>query len=447
MTGLIAAGGAVSVMMKYHTGTSRRLNNGVYFQTTRICIMSHNEAFTGVKTAMLLHVPFFASLLLDVMTVKIGKFPQVFGLAIDDKGNVLPSHAQETMATDGKTIWIDEDFINKLPLPNAVFGVAHEIGHTMWEHMARGKRYLDLGFDGEPFNPKLFNIAADFVINDMLVKSGVGQMLYENGKPAWLLSAKYTCDMTVEEVYRDLIKNGMPKDCPGGQGQDTHVFTSDPIGSAEMKRAIQTALDTAKAMGKLPASLARFAEDFLEARVPWQEMLRTTVVTAASRDTTSWARPHRRRLASQGIYLARPSAYGCKLIVWVWDTSGSIGQKEMNVFGGECKDIIRTCHPELTYLVGCDADVASVHEFCDQEEIDWSTTEVKGGGGTDFRPPFEWVREQGLEPDCLIYFTDMMGPFPEEDPGYPVIWCSTTPDQEDKPSFGKVIHVDLTTDP
>ena len=39
--------------------------------------MSHNEAFTGVKTAMLLHVPFFASLLLDVMTVKIGKFPFV----------------------------------------------------------------------------------------------------------------------------------------------------------------------------------------------------------------------------------------------------------------------------------------------------------------------------------------------------------------------------------
>jgi predicted metal-dependent peptidase len=417
--------------------------------------MSNSEEYTGIKTAMLLHVPFFASLLLDIMTVKVGKFPHVFGTAIDEHGNVLPQHLQETMATDGKTIWIDEDFIKRIPLECSVFGVAHELSHTMWEHMARGKRYADLGFDGEPFDHMLFNVAADFLINDMLVKAGVGKMKYDaNGKPEWLLSAKYEHDKwTPEDVYRDLKKNGMPKDCPGGgrpggsggAQMDKHIYNSDPINPAEMKRAIQTALDTAKAMGKLPAALSRFAEDFLEPKVKWEELLRTTVITAASRDTTSWARPHRRRLASQGIYLARPSAFGCRLIVWVWDTSGSIGQTEMNLFGGECKDIIRTCHPERTYLVGCDAAVASVHEFGDGEEIDWSNTEVKGGGGTDFRPPFEWVKKQGLEPDCLIYFTDMMGPFPDEDPGYPVVWCSTTADQEGKPSFGKVIHVDLAT--
>ena len=400
-----------------------------------------NPNFTAVKTALLLHVPFFASLLLDIMDVRIGKFQGVF-----PPGN-------ETMATDGKTVYIDEDFLNKLSVPEAVFGVCHEIGHAMWEHMSRGKVYMDTGFDGQPFSPMLYNIAADYIINDMLVKSGVGAIKradhddpegrFKKGDPEWLLDPKYTCEMSVEEVYRDLLKNAKKNGGGGkGKGQDTHIFEMGKVSSAEMKRAIQTAADTARACGKLPGALKRYAEDFLESKVSWQELLRTTVVTATTRDTTTWTRAHRRRLAQQKMYLPRAAAYGCDLIVWVWDTSGSIGQKEMNIFGGECKDVIRTCNPEQVILLGCDSAVASVHEFSSHDEIDWSTTEVGGGGGTDFRPPFEWVKEKGIVPDALIYFTDMCGPFPDQDPGYPVIWCSTT--EKSEGPFGKTIYVDAT---
>jgi predicted metal-dependent peptidase len=400
-----------------------------------------NPNFTAVKTALLLHVPFFASLLLDIMDVRIGKFQGLF-----PPGN-------ETMATDGKTVYIDEDFLNKLTVPEAVFGVCHEIGHAMWEHMSRGKVYMDTGFDGQKFSPMLYNIAADYIINDMLVKSGVGTIKradhddpegrFRKGDPEWLLDPKYTCEMSVEEVYRDLLKNAKKNGGGGkGKGQDTHIFEMGKVSSAEMKRAIQTAVDTARACGKLPGALKRYAEDFLESKVSWQELLRTTVVTATTRDTTTWTRAHRRRLAQQKMYLPRAAAYGCDLIVWVWDTSGSIGQKEMNIFGGECKDVIRTCNPEQVILLGCDSAVASVHEFSSHDEIDWSTTEVGGGGGTDFRPPFEWVKEKGIVPDALIYFTDMCGPFPDQDPGYPVIWCSTT--EKSEGPFGKTIYVDAT---
>ena len=405
---------------------------------------TNHPMFVGVKTALLLHVPFFASLLLDIMDVRIGKFEKLF-----------PEGMPPTMATNGLTIYIDEDFLGTLKLEEAVFGVCHEVGHAMWEHMARGKVYQDTGFDGKEFYPLLYNIAADYVINDMLVKGQVGAMKrfdhddpqgrYKKGDPEWLLDSKYTSEMSVEEVYRDLFKNakkikGQPQAGQGkGTGQDVHIYDTGKISSAEMKRAVQTALDTAKACGKLPASLKRFAEEYLEPKVRWQDVLRTTVVTSAHRDTSTWTRPHRRRLAQQRIYLPRSASFGCRLIVWVWDTSGSIGQKEMNSFGGECKDIIRTCHPETVILLGCDAAVASEQEFSQNEEIDWSNVEVKGGGGTDFRPPFEWVKEKGLVPDCLIYFTDMCGPFPDKDPGYPVIWCATT---EQEGPFGKTIHID-----
>ncbi len=47
---------------------------------------------------------------------------------------------------------------------------------------------------------------------------------------------------------------------------------------------------------------------------------------------------------------------------------------------------------------------------------------VHGGGGTDFRPVFEWVARQGQRPELLVYFTDAQGSFPQGEPDYPVIW-------------------------
>lgn len=48
--------------------------------------------------------------------------------------------------------------------------------------------------------------------------------------------------------------------------------------------------------------------------------------------------------------------------------------------------------------------------------------EFAGGGGTDFKPIFAWLEQQGKSPDMLLYFTDAEGPFPEFEPHFPVIW-------------------------
>jgi predicted metal-dependent peptidase len=391
--------------------------------------------FVGVKTALLLHVPFFASLLLDIMDVRIGKFPHIF------------PPGMETMATDGKTVYIDEDFLTNIKLEEAVFGVCHEVGHAMWEHMQRGKAYEDTGFDGNPFSPELYNIAADYIINDLLDKSKVGAIRRDaQGNPVWLLDPKYTHDMSVEEVYRDLWKNakkvkGVGKAGEGGQvGQGVHIYDTGKVSSAEMKRAVQTALDTAKACGKLPGALKRYAEEFLEPKVKWQDILRTTIVTSADRDTSTWARPHRRKLASQRIYLPRAASFGCHCIVVAVDTSGSIGRKELNAFFSELADILRTCHPETTWVLGADSVVASSIMLEGNHDITSNPPEVGGGGGTDFKPVFEWVEHEQLVPDALVYFTDLWGPFPKRGPDYPVIWCSTTAQEA---PFGKTIHIDV----
>src|SRR5262245_58044286 len=153
---------------------------------------AEHPRWTEIKVAMLVHVPFFSSLLFDMMDVQIGKFPHIFG-------GLTP-----TAATDGKRIYIDEDFLSGLKLPESVFLVCHEIGHAMWMHMARAKGYSDLGFEGEQFDPRRWNHAGDYVINDMLKTSQIGEM-----PKGGLHNSKYPHTMQVEDVYRDL-KDKMP---------------------------------------------------------------------------------------------------------------------------------------------------------------------------------------------------------------------------------------------
>jgi len=50
----------------------------------------------------------------------------------------------------------------------------------------------------------------------------------------------------------------------------------------------------------------------------------------------------------------------------------------------------------------------------------------KGGGGTDFVPPFRWVEENDIEPKCLVYLTDLCcNSFPVV-PDYAVLWVTNS---------------------
>lgn len=381
-----------------------------------------NKRLTEVKTAMLLHVPFFASLLLDMMEIRVGKFQNVF-----PPGN-------ETAATDGKTIYIDEDFLDSMPLPEAVFVICHEVGHAMWQHMGRGKKYHDGGFEGKPFNHRAWNYAGDYVINDMLVKSKIGKMPGRG-----LIDAKYTSGMLVDDVYREVMKDPPQED----GGFDIHILAPDKANQAEWKRAAKSAANAAKAMGKLPEQLERFVDKLLNPKVPWQEKLRHHVTRCASRDSTTWAKPNKRRLINQGVVMPSFTGFCAGHIVVAVDTSGSISEKELTAFMSELQMILDTSKPIRCTVLAIDAALHDVTELADGDSLIDNMPPLKGGGGTSFVPAFEWCRTEDTLPATLIYFTDMCGLFPDEQPEYPVIWCSTQ--KGAKSPWGELIEIDINS--
>ena len=69
---------------------------------------------------------------------------------------------------------------------------------------------------------------------------------------------------------------------------------------------------------------------------------------------------------------------------------------------------------------------------------------VKGRGGTDFRPGFEWLDEQGIRPGVCLYFTDMeCSRYPDAEPPFDVLWVnySSPPEDWNREPWGERIDI------
>lgn len=414
---------------------------------------------TETLTVLLVQHPFWASILYDRMEIVMS----------DDCGDGVQN---DTLATDGKTLFINEGYFKSLTKGQRVFAIAHEVCHAMWNHCSRSASYERMGHvNGLPFHQPTMNVAADMSINAMLIADKVGEF-----KDGWCYSKQYAAGDMMEDIYVDLYKKHPPKPGQGGQGQgqgqgqgnspnngrqsagghtpqDRHITSPQPSDNdtAEWKRAVKAAAAAAKAQGKLSANLERMVTIVCEPQVPWQDEIRPIILAKIGNDDKSFSRPRRRSLAMFNQIVPGRVSHGSGVLVLVVDTSGSISpDPEGAVFFAEMMAIVGECRPEAVHVVWCDAEVKAAEEVDTSEGgmegylVERAKT-FPGGGGTDFRPPFKWVEQEGIEPDMLIYFTDMYGPFPDRDPGYDVVWCSTTKIAgiPHKPKFGKVLHVDL----
>jgi len=378
-------------------------------------------ALTETISNLLMQQPFIAVLLIDLTRL------------VEDENLPYPA------ATDGRTIYINPKDFSSRPIQHRVFILAHEVLHCIYQHPQKTKHWMDIGFgpDGKPYNTKKMNIAEDFIINSVLLKSSIGKRP-EDG----CFNKRYNHTMTSEEVYR-LLEDPEESD-DKNKNFDLHMAPGDAAkdvpSEAEIQRALVSAASAAKAQGKMPAGMDRLIKEILEPKQDWKEVLRDFVVTSVGKDEPSWRRINRRRLAMEPV-AAYPGLTGSRIgnIGLIVDTSGSISAEELQAFLSEISGILEDTTPERAVIFWTDSAVAGIDEI----DEDTTLTELvpKGGGGTDMPAAFPVIDKEFSEGvQCIVCLTDGYTGFDPE-PGVPILWVITT---NIEAPYGRTVRLELT---
>jgi predicted metal-dependent peptidase len=391
-------------------------------------------------------------------------------------------------ATDGLYVMVNPEEFFKLNLKERVFVVAHEVIHAICNHPAQlyncaRANAVKFG-DGTslPFVNSLWQVAADYVINAMLVESSIGKMPELGNIDPWYrekLAGKtpqgnpdVPHTMSVPDAYRTLWKdmpsNGGPGKhkmdmVPGGGGDgQLGLSGATPMdqlmepGTAEgkhpaqaqqqrseyeWKTAVAAAMESARAQGKLPGAMRDMFTEVLEPQVPWQEYIHGFARSKMGGGSYDFRRPDRRLITRNPcIYAPARSGLGAENVVVGVDTSGSVSKKEVNMFFAELMGIFEDVRPQNLWVMWCDAAVHRVDKIEDTADMEGMYhAGPLGGGGTDFRPVFNEVAKMDIKLDALLYLTDGHGRFPS-DPGYHVLWGSICLTPEGYP-FGEVVMI------
>jgi len=111
------------------------------------------------------------------------------------------------------------------------------------------------------------------------------------------------------------------------------------------------------------------------------------------------------------------------------DTSGSTSGELVQKFVQKTYNILKSTESFFSkinlHIIQCDADIQEDKKITCQEDFDeyLKIMQIRGLGGTDFRPVFEYVEQLRHNKEFtnlkgLIYFTDGCGEFPARKPDY-----------------------------
>jgi predicted metal-dependent peptidase len=340
----------------------------------------------------------------------------------------------KTAATDGRTIYVNPDFFGALNPEEQDGLLLHEVLHAALLHLPRRA-----GRD-----PKLWNIAADIVINGMILREGMAL-------PAGGLVDKRREHLAVEEVYELLLREakaqpeaGQAEDLLEGPPGDASAEASQPSDEATRRAAAeghwQGALEQAKLVagasvaGEIPAGMRRELGEALGPHIDWRRHL-WRYLTQTPTDFQGFDR----RFLGRGLYLETLAGESARVLLCV-DTSGSIRQAALRAFVGEVQGILRAYPLLRCELYYADTRLHGPYPLGAGSAI----PPPVGGGGTDFRPFFEAVERHSFAHDrtVAIYLTDGWGRFPSQPPRVPVLWAVMAGgrDLEGFP-FGEVVRV------
>ena len=328
-----------------------------------------------------------------------------------------------TAAVDGRNLYFNTQFFNAMDNKEIEFVVAHEILHMVFDHLGRR----------EERNPMLYNIAADYIVNNTLVRDRIG------AKPKIVdcfQDFKYegwTSEEVYEELFKEAEKNGEEFLKQLGEMLDEHLDSEgDGEGEAgeeekdgngnsvskkpakyskeEMKKIKdeikENVLSSAQAAGagNTPAGVQRMIKELTEPKMNWRELLRQQIQSTIRSDYT-FARPSRKGWHTGAILPGMNFAETIDICIAL-DMSGSIGNAQAEDFLGEVKGIMDE-YKDYKIKIWCfDTEVYGEDDFSADDGREITDYEIKGGGGTDFMANWRYMRENDIQPKKFLMFTD-----------------------------------------
>lgn len=337
------------------------------------------------------------------------------------------------MATDGYHIFYNPLWVSKLSLEEAQGVIAHEVMHVIFGHGDRRQNRVQ----------ERWNIACDHAVNLLLLSQGFVI-------PVGGLSDRKFSGMTAEEIYLKLSE-GLKYDAsdsknvtynsgaPGKAGNRTaklgadlidhndprlKPFQDDDAPDQEQLRQLRNTL-TSEMKSHLHGMAAGFFSDEIERAkskcVPWHLILREWLFDKVRSDWRSY--PFAKKHLSRGFFMPSIGLDVPADIVFCIDTSGSMSDHDLALIIGEINSL-RESNPSKLTIVQCDAAIQDIKEFeAGDGTSDIEKLCIKGRGGTDFRPVFEWIKNEVDNPmPILVFATDGFGMFPATFPEFPVVW-------------------------
>jgi len=321
-----------------------------------------------------------------------------------------------TLATDGRTFYYNNGFVNKLNPKEAEFGFAHEVLHNVFDHMGRR----------DSRDPTLSNIAADYAANQILKDERIGVV------PSFIKifqDDKYR-GKSYEEIYNELYEKAEKIDISSlGELLDEHLDGEDGEGGDgedgddngkgkgrpkltaeekkairdEIKEAVMAAAQSAGA-GRVPAGIRRMISDFTEPKMDWRQILRMNI-QSIFKSNFSFSRPNRKSQHCGAILPGMMNEETIDVSVAI-DMSGSISDVMAKDFISEVKGIMDEYKDFKLNLWCFDTEVYNYAQFSGDNADDIMSYEVKGGGGTDFDANYEFMKREDINPKRFIMFTD-----------------------------------------
>lgn len=330
--------------------------------------------------------------------------------------------------------------------------ILHENLHIVLRHTLYGR---DMFME----NKDRANRAADYVVNGiiMAIKDKKLVKLPEGG----CYDPRFD-NMNMRQVYNILKDeeggggggkgrpdpNGDPSNGNGSGGGeyqfDEHDFNADMTDEElkEMDGKIDRAIrEGAILAGRLGVDLPRAITEMLEPQVDWRREFADFVSsTCKGKDEYTWRRFNRRMLPND-MYLPTVENETIGEIIVGIDTSGSIGQEQLNEFASELVSIAEAVQPEAIRILWWDTKVHGEQLFTENYEQIGSLLKPLGGGGTRVSCVSEYINKKKIKAECVVVFTD--GYLENDvvwDINNPTLWLVT----ENKgwiPPAGKVVFV------